>query len=86
MVTAAFCLSKCFAHNVHADAGNLDVHLEAGDTVVGASYLEVHVAKVIFFTKNIRKDCVFLVLWSVGDEAHCDTGNHLLHWNASCEQ
>ena len=40
-------LLERLAHDVHGDAGHLDVHLQRGDAVGRSGDLEVHVAVVI---------------------------------------
>ena len=44
MQTAALGLRQRDLHDLLGDAGDLDVHLKAGDAFVGAGNLEVHVA------------------------------------------
>src|SRR6202035_2552915 len=42
-------------HDLLSYAGDLDVHLQRGDAVVGAGDLEVHVAEMILVTENVRQ-------------------------------
>ena len=77
MFAALFCLLKSLLEDFVAEAVALDIHLRGGKTVYGTCRLEVHVAKVVFITKDIGKDSV-LVLAGVLDEAHCDTANRAL--------
>src|SRR4029453_15864207 len=65
------------------DAGDLDVHLECGDTGAGAGDLEVHVAEVVFGTLDVRQDHVVVALL---DEAHGDAADRLLDRDAGVHQ
>ena len=67
---SALCLRKGFAHHRNADAGDLDVHLEGGDTGASAGDFEIHVAVVIFGASDVGQDGVFVVI--TNDEAHSD--------------
>src|SRR6185295_5629420 len=40
-------------HDLFGDAGDLDIHLQRGDTLVGARHLEVHVAEMILVAENV---------------------------------
>src|SRR5690606_6159686 len=44
MQTRFQCLTECNLHDLLGDALDLDVHLQGGDAIGGAGYLEVHVA------------------------------------------
>ena len=46
-------LGKSLLHDFRCNARNLDIHLESCDTVSGSCYLEVHVSKMVLFTKDI---------------------------------
>src|SRR6266852_6258069 len=63
-------LREGFAHHGDGDTENLDVHLQRGDARARARDFEVHVAVVVFGTRDIREDGVFLVV--TDDEAHGD--------------
>ncbi|MNX73713.1 hypothetical protein D3C86_1051220 [compost metagenome] len=49
-------LRQGLLHDLLGDAGDLDVHLKAGDAFRGARDLEVHVAQVIFVTQDVGQD------------------------------
>ena len=40
-------------HDLFGDAGDLDVHLQGGDALLGAGHLEVHVAEMILVAENV---------------------------------
>ena len=40
-------------HDLLGDAGDLDVHLQRGDAVLGAGHLEVHVAEVVLVAQDV---------------------------------
>ncbi len=42
--------------------GDLDVHLQRRDTLVGACHLEVHVAEVIFIAQDVGENDVVVGL------------------------
>ena len=60
-------LRERFAHHLDADAEDLDVHLQGGDAVARASDLEVHVAVVVFRTRDVREDGILAAV--TDDEA-----------------
>src|SRR5262249_16384050 len=62
-------------HDLFGDAGDLDVHLQGGDTLLGAGHLEVHVAEMILVAEDVGEDSVTFVL---ENEAHSDTGGWAL--------
>ncbi len=41
------------AHDLFGDAGDLDVHLQRGDAILGARHLEVHVAEMILVAEDV---------------------------------
>ena len=53
MQAAVLGLTQGDLHDLLGDRGDLDVHLQGGDAVVGAGHLEVHVAQVIFVTQDV---------------------------------
>src|SRR5207253_8817289 len=65
--TAAASLLKGFLHDVDCHVGDLDVHLQTGDAIACARYLEVHVAVMIFGAGDIGEDGVVLAF---DDQAH----------------
>jgi hypothetical protein len=68
-------LSEGLAHDVDRHAGDLDVHLERGDALVGARDLEVHVAVVVFAAHDVGEDADLLAFL---DEAHGDARHRRL--------
>src|SRR5690606_35496685 len=70
-------------HDLLGDAGDLDVHLQAGDAIGGTGHLEVHVAKVIFITEDVGQDSELLAF---EDQAHGNAGDGLFHGNACIHQ
>ena len=60
------------AHDVERDTGDLDVHLQSGDALVGAGHLEVHVAQVVFHPGDVGEHHVVVALF---DETHGDAGH-----------
>ena len=74
------CLFKGSHHGFHAQAINLDVHLDTADTIAGTGNLEVHVTKMIFITKDVCKDCVFTISSSC-DQSH-GNATHVF-WNGN---
>ena len=72
-VGAAFAgLVQGLLHDFEAEALNLDVHLARGDAVGRTGYLEVHIAEVVFVTKDVAQHGELAGL-GVGDQAHSDT-------------
>src|SRR5690606_34034229 len=69
MRAAGLCLLERLGHDLLGDPGDLDVHLERGDPLLGAGHLEVHVAEVILVTEDVREDGKVLAL---EDQAHRD--------------
>jgi len=69
-------LEQGLAHYLLRQGADLVVHLHGRDALAGACHLEIHVAQVVFVTKNVGKDAH---LASLLDEAHCDTGDRCLH-------
>ena len=43
-------------HDLLGDRGDLDVHLQRGDAVLGAGDLEVHVAEMILVAEDVGED------------------------------
>ena len=76
-------LGQRVAHDLEADARDLDVHLQRGDAVVGAGDLEVHVAEVILDAGNVGQDDVVIALL---DQTHGDAGDRLLQRHARIHQ
>ena len=58
-------------HDVARDARNLDVHLQGGDALLGASDLKVHIAEMVLVAKDVRQHHVVLTFL---DQAHGDPG------------
>ena len=70
--TAFLRLSERDAHDLFGDAGDLDVHLQRRDTLLGACHLEVHVAEVIFITEDVGQNDILVALF---DQAHRNAGD-----------
>ena len=75
MLAATFGLSQCNLHDLFVDASDLDVHLQGGDTAIGSSHLEVHIAEMIFVTKDIGQNNIVVTFH---DETHGDPGDRAL--------
>ena len=73
-------LSQGFAHHGDADAADLDVHLQRGDSLAGTGNLEIHVAVMIFGTGDVGEDGVLIAFHH---QAHGDTGASGLERHAS---
>ena len=76
---AAFRLLERASQNLNRKALGLVVHLQGGDALGGARYLEVHVAQEVLKTLDVGQDhnaVVFL------DKAHGDAGNRCAQRNA----
>ena len=66
-----------FECDVEGETLDLEVELEAGDAVLGAGDLEVHIAEVVFRTEDVGEDDVLADLAvgiALGDETGGDTG------------
>ena len=59
-------------HDLGRDAGDLDVHLQRGDAVLGAGDLEVHVAQMVLVAQDVGEDGEAVALL---DQAHGDAGD-----------
>src|SRR5690554_4185146 len=70
-------------HDLLGDAGDLDIHLQRGDALVGAGHLEVHVAQVILVTENVAEHGELLAFQ---DQAHGDTGHRTCQRHAGIHQ
>ena len=83
MEPAALGLGQGLLEDLRGDAGDLDVHLEAGDAPRRAGHLEVHVAEMVLVAEDVGEDGVALAL---GDEAHRDAGDGHLEGHARLEE
>src|SRR5690606_2947636 len=72
-------LLQRLGHDLLGDAGDLDVHLQAGDARFGARDLEVHIAQVILVTEDIGEHGE---LAAFQDQAHGDARNRTGDGNA----
>ncbi len=77
-------LFESFLHHLCAQARDLDVHLQSGDAGSGSSYLEIHIAEVIFGSLNIGEDLV--AASRIGDETHCHARDRSLDRHACIHQ
>src|SRR6056297_317866 len=80
MHAPGFRLFQRLLHDLGRDARDLDIHLQRGDALCGAGHLEIHVAKVIFVTEDIRQDRELAVFFE--HKAHGYTGNGCLERHA----
>ena len=76
-------LHERLAQELGRDAGDLDVHLQGGDALVGARDLEVHVAEVVLGALDVGQDDVVVALH---DQAHRDAGDRRLDRHAGVHQ
>ena len=80
-------LSKGATQDLGINTVELGVELEGGDEVLGASYLEVHVAEAVFGAENVGQgDSLLNAINFTGHEAHGDTGDGCAQRDASLEQ
>ena len=77
-----------FLRDVKGQALNLEVELEARDTVPGSADLEVHVTKVIFGTDDVGEDDVADVslIIHLGYQPSGNSGNVLAQGNPGVHQ
>src|SRR4051812_19203594 len=76
-------LRQRVAQDLEGHAGDLDVHLEGGDAVLGAGDLEVHVAEVVLDAGDVGEDGVVVALL---DEPHRDARDRLADRHAGVHQ
>src|SRR3989442_9781552 len=63
-------LLKSFGHYLGVDTGDLNVHLQGGDSIARACNFEIHVAVMILCAGNVAKN---RVLVSLHHQSHCHT-------------
>src|SRR6478609_7136571 len=73
MISSPLGLLERRLHDLPRNAGDLDVHLQAGDALAGTGDLEVHVTEMVLGALDVGEDDVIVALL---DEAHRDAG----HW------
>ena len=83
MQAAVLRLAERHLHDLLGDAGDLDVHLQRGDALIGAGHLEVHVAEMVLVAEDVGQHGEALVLQ---DEAHGDAGGRPLERHAGIHQ
>jgi hypothetical protein len=76
-------LGQGFAHHGDADARDLDVHLQRGNSLPRAGNFEIHVAIMIFGAGDVRENGVFIAF---DDQTHRDTCASGFEWNARVHQ
>ena len=76
-------LSQRLTDHIAANAANLKVQLNSGDTVLSTSDFEVHVSEVIFRAKNIGQQNVLVAFL---DHAHRNTGNGVFDFDTCRHQ
>ena len=69
--------------NLAGQAADLDVHLQRGNALAGAGYLEVHIAVVVFRAGNVGKDGVVVAFL---DQSHGHAGNRALEGDAGVKE
>src|SRR6185436_8953360 len=62
-------------HDLPRNAGDLDVHLQAGDALARSGDFEVHVTEMVLGALDVGEDDVVVALF---DEAHRDAGHRCL--------
>ena len=83
-VDAAFPgLVEGLGHDLGADTGDLDVHLQSGDSELRPGDLEVHVAVVILAAEDVAQ---YRDLVTLDDHSHGDAGNGLANLHSSVHQ
>ena len=83
MQSSVLGLIKSSTHDFLGNALDLDIHLQCGNTLVGTSHFEVHIAKVILVAENICEDSEFFAFLN---EAHRDAGNRCFDRHACIHQ
>ena len=83
MQAAVLGLAERDLHDLLGDAGDLDVHLQRGDAVLGARDLEVHVAEMVLVAENVGQHGEALAF---EDQAHGDAGGRPLERHAGVHQ
>ena len=76
-------LFKGNAHNFWGDRCDFNIHLQRCHTRVRTSHFKIHIAKMVFVTKNVRQDGKII---AVLDQTHGNTGNGPLYRHASIHQ
>ncbi len=76
-------LGQGLLEDLGRDAGDLYVHLKAGDAPGGAGHLEVHVAEVVLVAEDVGEH---RVAFALGDEAHRDARHGHLERDAGLQQ
>ncbi len=77
--TAVVRLIERNPHDLLGYAADLDVHLQCGDALIGASHFEVHVAEMILIAKDVGEHGEALTFL---DEAHGNAGDWMLQRHA----
>ena len=80
---AVMCLCQRDLHDLLGDAGDLDVHLKAGDALRRARHLEVHVAQMILVAQDVAEHREVLAFQ---DQAHRDAADRALDRHARVHQ
>ena len=65
-------LLKSFGHYLGVDAGDLNVHLQGGDSIARTRNFEIHVAVMILCTGNVAEN---RVLVSLHNQSHGHTSD-----------
>ena len=72
MQTSGLGLGQGFSHDLPADAVDLDIHLNSSNTIFGTGNLKIHIADMIFVTKDITQNDKLVTLLH---QSHGDSGN-----------
>ena len=80
-MSAFVCLFNRLTKNFLANALNLDIHLDSGNTFRRTCNFEVHIAEEVFQPLNIGKNGN-LAAFYVFDKTHCNTRYGSLDGNA----
>src|ERR1700736_2256878 len=76
-------LLQCLGQDLVRQALDLDVHLQGGDSVLGAGHLEVHIAQVVFDALDVGEHRGLAL---THDEAHRDARDRRLDRDARVHQ
>ena len=76
-------LFECFLDDFGSQTVHLGIHLDGGDTLLGAADLEVHIAEEVFKTLNVNHGHETVAF---GNKTAGDTCNGSLDGNTGCHQ
>ena len=67
-------------HDLLIDTFYFDIHLQSSHTFGSTGNFEIHVAKMIFITQNVRKHGKLVAFFN---KTHSDTSHRRLQWYSS---